>query len=288
MASALFAAFVSLTGFFNNLVHPIYYPFPWITTLHAVRISLAYNGRTRALGTRDKLGRGPEYAGFLIFCWGGGLLSHFLLSLPPPQILSAYPTINYLSVHIFITYLLTNTSIAFPSPKILNSFLPLIDAILRTGAICSSVTLAHTHPNPALSSSLFLQLVIGAVASAGGAVSASTLGIWELEWSFRTPPFLRGGLVDTLDVWSGSLAAAVYGMLLGFHPAYEPYTRFFARFVSGWKGPYIQGTPLMSPLEARSVSVIVLTTLYTFRVYRTHYVVKINSKKVIPDEKKSQ
>ena len=98
--------------------------------------------------------------------------------------------------------------------------------------------------------------------------------------------FLRGGIIDTLDIWSGSLAAAVYGVLLGFHPAYEPYTRFCTGFIGGWKDVYVQGTPLMSPLEARSVSVIVLAVLYAFRTYRTHYVGKSNLKKVIPGQKK--
>ncbi|KAF9517577.1 hypothetical protein BS47DRAFT_1326382 [Hydnum rufescens UP504] len=286
MTSPLFAAVIWLTGFLNTTVHPTYYPFPWATTLHAARISLVHNGRIRALGTRAKLGSGPDYAGFLIFCWAGSLFSNFFLSLPPPQILSAYPTINYLSVHILITYLLTNTSIPFPPPKVMDTFLPLIDAILRSGSICSCVTLAHTHPNDAISSSLFLQWFIGAVASAGGGISSVTLDIWNPEWSFRTPPFLRGGVLDTLDMWSGSLAAAVYAMLLGFHPAYEPYTRFCARFVPGWAGPYVQGTPLMSPLEARGVCVIGLTGLYAFRVYRTHYAGKSSLKNVVAGKKK--
>lgn len=198
-------------------------------------------------------------------CWGGGLLSHFLLSIPPPQILSAYPTINYLSTHIFLGIVLN--ALGAPSAKTIDTVLPLLDAIMRTGAICSTVNIVTAHPNPAISSSLFLQLLIGAIASSGGGVAASTLAVWDPQWSLRTPPFLRGGVVDTLDVWSGSVAAAVYGSLLALHPSYEPITRL----LSGNGEAYITGTPLMSPLEARSASVLVLTVLYSYRVYATHY-----------------
>lgn len=192
------------------------------------------------------------------------MMSNFLMFQPPPQLLSIKPYINYLAVHVLFGYVID----FLPSPKVIDTSLPLIDAIMRTGSICGAVQLAHTHSNPAIASSLFFQLLIGAVASAGGSVTASTLGVWNQEWSLRVPPFLRGGLIDTLDLWSGSLAAAVYGCLLGLHPAYEPYTRF----LSGQGEKYVAGTPLMSPLEARSTTVLVLTALYAFRVYKTHYV----------------
>lgn len=154
-----------------------------------------------------------------------------------------------------------------PSAKVIDTSLPLLDAILRTGAICGSVSMAHAHSNPAIASSLFFQLLIGAVASAGGGVSASTIGVWNAEWNFRVPPFLRGGFIDTLDIWSGSLIAAVYGCLLGLHPEYEPYTRW----LSGLGEKYVPGTPLMSPLEARTVCTVALSAIYALRVYNIHY-----------------
>lgn len=159
-------------------------------------------------------------------------------------------------------------SFGSPPPKLLDTVLPIVDAVLRTGGVCYTVNLVHSHPNPAVSSSLFLQLLLGGVASAGGGAAASTLGVWETQWSLRTPPFLRGGLLDTLDIWGGSIVAAVYGCLLGLHPAYEPYTRW----LSGEGKAYEAGTPLMSPIEARSVSVFVLGALFAYRAYVTHYV----------------
>lgn len=183
--------------------------------------------------------------------------------LPPPQLLSISPLINYLGVYILFSYVVDMA----PSLKTIDTALPLLDAIFRTGSICGAVNLAYTHQNPAISSSLFFQLLVGAIASAGGGTAAATLGVWDSEWTFRTPPFLRGGVMDTLDIWSGSLAAAVYACLMGYHPAYEPY----ARWLSGMGDKYVPGTPLMSPLEARSAATLVLTLLFAFRVYNVHY-----------------
>jgi hypothetical protein len=184
--------------------------------------------------------------------------------LPPPQLLSISPWINYLGVHVLFGYVVD----MMPSPKAMDIALPLLDAIFRTGSICGAVNLASAHPNPAIASSLFFQLLVGAVASSGGGATAATFGVWNSEWAFRTPPILRGGIADTLDIWSGSLAAAVYGCLMGYHPAYEPYTRW----LSGMGDKYVAGTPLMSHLEARSAATVVLTALFAFRVYKVHYV----------------
>lgn len=183
---------------------------------------------------------------------------------PPPQLLSSYPWINYLSVYL----LMDNLVDYLPSIKAVDSALPLFDAILRTGAICGAVNMAVTNPNPAIASSLFFQLLVGAVASAGGGVTATTLGVWNTEWAFRAPPVLRGGFVDTLDLWSGSVSAAIYGCLAGTHPSYTPYTRW----LSGQGEKYVAGSSLMAPNEARIVTALALTAIYSFRVYQVHYV----------------
>ncbi|KAF8326868.1 uncharacterized protein EI90DRAFT_3069359 [Cantharellus anzutake] len=235
-----------------------------------------------------KIDRAAEYAGFLLMCWGGTLGVHSLLSLPPPQILSLHPYINYLTPHVFLSTLFSQ---AFPSPsllKFIDTVLPMVDAILRTGGITSSIHLALTHPtHPQLRSSLFLQLLLGAVASAGGGVLAGTLNVFSAHWSFTTPPFLRsntpsGSFLGTLDIWSGSVVSLIYGFLIGSHPSYAPIQRFLisnAPFLFGnidkdsWSAPLLQGSAvqLMTPLEARSVSVIVLTLIYAYRVYAVHY-----------------
>lgn len=47
-------------------VHPVLFPYPWITTLHAARVTHAYSRRIRASGNRETIGAGPQYAGFLL------------------------------------------------------------------------------------------------------------------------------------------------------------------------------------------------------------------------------
>jgi len=286
MFTYLFSIVVGLTHLITTKpVHPVLFPYPWLQTLHAARISLAFRTRIRALGTEGKISRAAEYAGFLLMCWGGSLGVHTLLSLSSPQILSIHPYINYLIPHIFLSALFP---LPFPLLKLVDTLLPLIDAILRTGGITSSLHLALTHtslgqPKP----SLFLQLLLGAIASAGGGVLAGTLNVFSPNWSFSTPPFLLsntpgGFLLGTLDLWSGSIVSLVYGILIGSHPSYVPIQRFllsiapslFSNVPKGHlKTQVLSGNvvQLMGPLEARSVSVIVLSLIYAYRVYEVHY-----------------
>jgi hypothetical protein len=96
-------------------------------------------------------------------------------------------------------------------PKFFDTLLVLPDAILRVGSVTSGLELVHNHKDDRISDSLVLRLLIGAVASAGGGVTAATFGVWNPEWRFSTPSYLRpGNMMSILDVWAGSLM----GMLL--------------------------------------------------------------------------
>lgn len=171
------------------------------------------------------------------------------------------PWAIYGSTHILLTSLLDSGALPFPSPKLLDTALPLVDAVARSAAIVGAVENCRNHPLTSVKQSLFVQLLLGAVASAGGGVAAGTLGVWEHDWRFRRPTFLNGGIIATLDLWGGSLAAFIYGFLQLSHPWYgEVYEAYGFKPVA----------PL-TPLGARSVAVIVLTVLYVARVVSTHY-----------------
>ena len=88
-----------------------------------------------------------------------------------------------------------------------DTFLFLPDAILRTGTITSALDTIQSHPDPRLSQSLFLRVLVGAIASAGGGVTAATLNVWTPNWTLSTPVFLRKNtsVLSTLDLWAGSL-----------------------------------------------------------------------------------
>lgn len=175
--------------------------------------------------------------------------------------LSSVPWAIYCSTHLVLTSLFDGGGISYPPPKLVDTLCPLIDAVSRSAAITAAVEACRAHAHPAVRSSLFVQLFLGAVASAGGSVTASTLGVWEHDWRLRRPAFVDGGIVPTLDVWGGSLAAFVYGFFQITHPWYgEVYEAYGFKPVA-----------LLTPLAARSTAVLVLTVLYVTRVYHTHY-----------------
>ena len=100
-------------------VHPVWFPYSIAPTLHAARISIVYQSNARR--SPSALSWGTYITGYLIMvcilrpplivlvgtqflqCWGGGLLSHLLLGVPPPMLYSFGPAINYISVHLFVT-----------------------------------------------------------------------------------------------------------------------------------------------------------------------------------------
>lgn len=67
-----------------------------------------------------------------------------------------------------------------------------IDAICRSGAIIGAVQAIVKHPNPAVANGLLAQIIIGAVSSVGGGAAAGFFGVWDKEWSLKTPAFLKG------------------------------------------------------------------------------------------------
>ena len=80
-----------------------------------------------------------------------------------------------------------------------------VDSVLRLSSITACVSLVQDHPDPRLSQSLFLQLLIGAVASAGGGITAATFDVWTPDWKFGTPAVLKSSWVGSTDVWGGAV-----------------------------------------------------------------------------------
>ncbi|KAL0072659.1 hypothetical protein AAF712_000422 [Marasmius tenuissimus] len=258
LAMALRPVADQFTLFTTTKVHSTLFPFPWASTLHAARISLVYQANMKKAGQEKAIGWKAYLAGYLIMSWGGMLISHFLLNLPPPPIYSFMPYMNYLGVHFLLTFVTT----LFPqilSPTNLPTYdviLFPLDAVLRVNSITSTIDLLSSNPNvnPLLKTSPLFHLIIGAVASAGGGVSAGTLSTWTSQWAFSTPVFLRpaAGLLATLDVWAGSIIALVYDLATS-HPAFDGFLPSFTLI------------PVLSPLGARALCTIVLSAMFGFR-----------------------
>ena len=195
-------------------IHPTLLPFGFIPVLHAFRISIVYRSLSRKAGGNSSVA--ANLVGFLLMAWGGSIVSHILLSLPIPQLLSFTPLLVYATTHFCLPDIRN-----LPSLKTLDSIFPLVDALLRTTAIAAGVEACRNHPSPAISGSLSIQLFIGAVASSAGGISAQTLSVWEPSWRLSRPIFLQEGtMLAGTDVWSGTLVAAIYGCLTASHPQY--------------------------------------------------------------------
>lgn len=151
---------------------------------------------------------------------------------------------------------------ALPAPATLDTLLPVIDALARSFPITGAVLGVSAHPNPAIRGSLLFQLILGALASSGGGLAASTFNVFSSSWSFSTPPVLSAGIWGSMDVWAGALGAAIFGLLTQSHPAYGP---AIAALNGGKEGA------IMTPLGARSVVVLVLTGLFAARAVVTHH-----------------
>ncbi|KDR79198.1 hypothetical protein GALMADRAFT_63297 [Galerina marginata CBS 339.88] len=188
----------------TTTVHPIWFPYALAPTLHAARVSMIFQANARKSAT--PLSWGTHIMGFLMMAWGGGLLSHFLLGLPPPMLYSFHPAINYISVHVFFT-LLFQIFPDFLYPVVLDTFFWPLDALLRTNAVTLSLgLLSSPNVHPEYRNSPLTHLLVGAIVSCGGGLSAGTFSAWSPNWSFSTPPVLRAGAgwAGTLDVWGGA------------------------------------------------------------------------------------
>lgn len=288
------------------------------------RISIAHQHIVRTSGSWSQINWRTYLTGYLVMvllhmsllllsshidlssqCWAGGVWSHILLGAYPPPLYSIYPWIGYISINILVAvifHIIPPVSLTFFSitsfkfhvstfklpriltPHILDTLLFPLDAILRLGSITTALDLVHMHSDPRLSQSLFLRLFASAVASAGGWVTAATLAVWTPEWHFTTPVFLKGGVVDTVDVWGGMLAGAfpvpwlvssthltrkknaafVYGLFTASHPTYQSLLLSYS--ITTQKGP------ILTPLGARSAATVVLMAIFFWKVVMVHWI----------------
>ncbi|KAJ7596013.1 hypothetical protein C8J56DRAFT_923826 [Mycena floridula] len=276
------AAVLSFMNF--SQVHRALFPYPWSTSLHAMRISMAYHANAKR--TSSQLSWGTHLIGYLVMCWAGMVGSHVLLGIPPPILYSIHPWINYLGVHLFMTFVFDIHPELLGSPMLGNPFFPL-DAILRSNAV--TLTLSHlSSPNidPRLSGSPVFHIILGAVVSCAGGGAAATLGTWTPTWSFSTPVFLRpeADFWSLLDVWGGSVVAVVYGIMTA-HPAFAPAAAQLH-------------TPIVGDAGGKALATYVLIALFGARVYFTssskpaaakeEKKAMEGEKKTIEEEKKTQ
>ncbi|KIM43733.1 hypothetical protein M413DRAFT_443638 [Hebeloma cylindrosporum] len=257
-------------------VHPVWFPYPLAPTLHALRVSMGFQSHARRSTTPHSWG--TYLTGFLIMAWGGGILSHLLLGVPPPMLYSFHPAINYISVHLLVTLVFQ----IFPdllNPQVLDTILWPLDALLRTNSVTSLLGLLDTpNVHPEYQNSPLAHLIVGAIVSSGGGLSAGTLDVWSPNWTFNTPPILRAGAgwVGTLDVWGGALVALIYSSTTG-HKAFTSLHTYTTLLLSSHtfsltRKPHPDSDfPPLSALAAKSLAGAVLGLLFAARVIKLHW-----------------
>ncbi|CDS01029.1 uncharacterized protein SPSC_01067 [Sporisorium scitamineum] len=270
LATAL-APLASVNARLAQPVHPTLYPFPLATTLHALRVAIAYRGicagfraRRRAENKHSAADLHVSFlrdaAGFLVMAWGGGFIANYVLCQIPGQLLTVWPWINYLSVYAATGVLISIAGA--PSAKLLDLTLPVLDGATRTAATYGGVNMVLNHANPAARSSLLLQIIIGTISACGGGISAFTLNVFDpLGWTFATPPFLKAkSLVEFTDIIAPALASAVFGVLTLSHPGY------------GSVLTYVHSTPkgLLSQEGGKAVISLVIGTCFFVRAVWLH------------------
>ncbi|TFK60858.1 hypothetical protein BDN72DRAFT_965489 [Pluteus cervinus] len=268
-------------SYLGTNVHPVYFPYPWARTLHALRVSYVFQASARRFNGPQgakALSWGTYISGFLVMAWGGTVLSSLLLSQPPPMLYSVGIWINYIVPHLILTFLF---STSFLSPSLLTTNSHLVDTILfpldgllRAGSVAGTLALLSNPSspvNPLLASSPLTHLILGAIASGGGGTTAATINAWNPQWSFNTPVFLRDGVgwLGTLDLWGGALAAIIYSSLTS-HPAFTPFTHGFLSYMAVL--PFTPDLlPSLSALGAKAVAALVFMILFATRVYLRHW-----------------
>jgi hypothetical protein len=182
------------------------------------------------------------------------------------------PYINYITVHLVLTFVFE----LFPdllSQKLFDTMLFPIDALVRILAITAGVNLlssshsASVSVHPSFVNSPFTYMIIGALSSSGGGLTAATLSTWTHAWSFSTPPLFRAetGLWGSVDFWGGALVAGIFG----FVTRHEAFTEVRAA-LDGAGLVSMKGTA-MDPLEAQALGAAILTILFGVRVWKVYW-----------------
>ncbi|PWN52781.1 hypothetical protein IE53DRAFT_326011 [Violaceomyces palustris] len=272
-----------------NQVNEVYYPFPLSTTLHALRVSIAYRGICKAFDARyrtqgqevKRRGWLYEIAGFLVMAWGGSILTNQLLLTTPVQLLSFQPLLNYLSVHLLVG--LYQNLLPTPSASILDSTLFLLDGSTRTSATYASLLSVKNHVNPKVATSLPLEILCGTLAASGGGQLAFTLNVFDpnLGWKLATPPFLRSesGWIDRIDVLAPLVATLLYGILTDSNQAYENVISL--TLVHPPK-------PILSQVGGKAILSLVISSAFALRALVLHHLPTKTPPQPVEEESKAK
>lgn len=257
-------------------VHASLFPYPLLSTLHAARISLVHRALSQKAwqatseDVRRSRGR-PTWAydivGFLVMCWGGSILNNVMLTSTPPFLLSIHPFLNYVSVHLLLSAILSLFPNLTPPMYLVDTVLPVLDGCLRTQAVVVSLDMVRRSPNESVRGSLLIQLLAGVVGSTGGGQLAGTLGMLNpAGWTLSTPPFFTArSILPIIDIYAALVATAAYGLSTGNHAAFSP---LLAHLQTGTG----KSGPILSAAGGRALATLVFAVAFAYRALMLHWI----------------
>ena len=92
------------------------------------------------------------------------------------------------------------------------------------------------------------------------------LGLHEDAWKIGKPTVLNGGLLNTLDLWSGIVIGIVFAALTGSAQSLEPITRLFDAVLPSDLKVNTPDDGVVDYKTARAISVLILGSLLFARV----------------------
>jgi hypothetical protein len=160
------------------------------------------------------------------------------------------------------TYLLIHsTGLSSLLANIPSTLLTLVDATTRSSGISALPTLIASSGVP---NNWWTHVILSGIAVSGGGWIAGAMGMTDAQWSLNTPAALRGGLWATMDVWSGMLAAVVFGAVGQAYPEYKGASWVTSRIPGASKVDIT--TSKVSPETARGAGAMLLVGLLAARV----------------------
>lgn len=254
-------------------VHSAYYPFLRFGAIHATRLTLVWAGMTK--GRKTPVPVLQDLFGYLVLACelacvcgaliigGGGTISSLLLSQPPSWLVDPTPWLIYPSIYFGLHQTGISTYIMSTAPTLINLFGSYIDGITRGTAI-SGLPIAIAKSG--LSNNVWATALISGITVASGGWIIQALGIHESEWGVHRPAILSGGILDTLDLWSGILTGLLYGTLTKSHTELYPAAGVLARMLPNDMVLADTSKGLVPTNTARAICVLFLGSLLAARV----------------------
>ena len=220
---------------------------------------------------------------------GGGTIVSLLLSAPPSWLASptpwlVYPTIYFLLIPTGLSRYVVSTC----PPLLLNTCTAFVDGITR-GVTVASLPSAVTVSN--VKSSWFTSALLSGIAVSSSGWLVTGLGLHEADWCLGMPSVLKGGLWDTLDLWSGTLAGLVYGSLMRSHSDLDTLSGILLRILPSdilAVGSTTHQGQLVTPGIGRAIVVLLIGSLLCARVlFTTSYTHRTTRKAKGNKEKKT-